>query len=170
MGLPFGELPTPKTPADIPHPPKNPKEQSENPPKTKEQSDKGKDRSDGLLPAVSAGLGALGLRGALIPNPEAAGTGPFIVGPEARVFHATFRVATPRVVPGDEVVNAHHNHLHRLTVAGKLERTGIFGSGDHYLQFLVAASREEAEELIAQDPFVGSGAYRLDELHEIFPE
>ena len=60
----------------------------------------------------------------------------------------------------EALVRAHVAYLKGLEARGLLELAGPFADGGGGMLVLRAGSREEAEELVAEDPFVLTGSSR----------
>jgi uncharacterized protein YciI len=66
-----------------------------------------------------------------------------------------------------EMYNRHIDYLRRSARNGALVLAGPLKDQDRVLQILQADSREAAEGVLFQDPFVSEGYFRAHELYEL---
>lgn len=67
----------------------------------------------------------------------------------------------------DYLLNKHVSHLRKLASAGSLFLCGPFQDNDGALQILLANSKEEATEMVNNDPFIKEGYYQNYTMHEL---
>ena len=80
-----------------------------------------------------------------------------------KYFAATQSILDPAKIPGAR--QAHLEYLDRMVAEGTIYLRGKFSDGSGGLTIYRAESLEAARKLAEADPFVSSGARRL-ELHE----
>lgn len=66
-----------------------------------------------------------------------------------------------------DLLNQHVNHLRELTRLGKLSLCGPFKDNDGALQIIVAETKENAERIIEQDPFIKEKYYHSYVIYEL---
>lgn len=67
----------------------------------------------------------------------------------------------------DTLLNQHVSHLKRMNQEGKLFICGPFKDNDGAIQILLANTKEEAEKLIQQDPFIVNKYYKQYSIYEL---
>jgi len=66
-----------------------------------------------------------------------------------------------------DLLNQHIDHLREQTLKGNIALCGPFKDDDGALQIIEVESREVAESILKQDPFIREGYYRNYEILEL---